>query len=186
MAHGTAWIGLISLGLSLGCATKTVPAVESPPSAPAEIATPQREPPPAPAPAEPKSPEISTEGSDSRPPRGWREGPNLAILLTLDEKSAVIEQGKSFELWSGLGDDILKARMCARVEIFAVDQSIGARALRQRRAAAAERVLLLKGLPRELIVVVADADPSELMARGLDAESLRNGVLLTPLGECPR
>jgi hypothetical protein len=105
--------------------------------------------------------------------------------LTLDEKSAVIEQGKSFELWSGLGDAILEARMCARVELFAVDQDRRARALRQRRATAAERVLLLKGLPQERIVVHADADPSELMARGLDVESLRNGVLLTPLDQCP-
>jgi hypothetical protein len=115
-----------------------------------------------------------------------RESPNLAVLLSLEPNSSVLKEGKQFDLWSGLGDAILEAKMCAGIQAFVVGDDPASRALRKSRCAAAEHFLLLKGIDKEDIVVDANADPSELIQRGMAAERLRNGVLLTPHDECPR
>ena len=116
------------------------------------------------------------------------EGPNVAILLNLEPESTALENAKQFETWNGLADAILKSDMCAWVQTFsAADDDSAARSLGQRRATAAEAFLLSKGFSKERMVVEPNADPSELIQRGLDAERLRNGILLTPREdyECP-
>jgi OmpA-OmpF porin, OOP family len=197
VAPGTSWIGLASLSLCLACAAGVAPVSETPRAAP-------KPPPVAPEPAggavegngdrdhdgvpDAQDDCPDTAGQASRPERNpgcpqltyAREGPNVAILLSLDPKSATLEKGKDFEVWSSLADAILKAEMCAEIQTFVIVDDPASHALSKRRAAVAEQFLLHKGFTKERLLVKPSADPNELVEQGVAAEQLRNGVLLVP------
>jgi hypothetical protein len=115
----------------------------------------------------------------------------LGVLAQLPEGSSSIEKADNYQQLLSITEGIRQSTLCARIHTFVEQpnattaESLARLRLGETRAAASRRLLLKRGFEAKRIISVANDDPSDLVARGVPREKIRNMVYIEPTA-CPQ